>query len=224
MLTAGFSLPGFDGAAARVPNLRAGRRLDEADRVEVRQRRHAPVARSRRPAVARGHGADRSDPEHAEHLHLSSQRQRRRIGGGVHARRTPRRWPRISGSPTRRRLITTRPRAAAGRGHRIDARAHGRAVARSAAGRRLRFPGLDRDVCRRPQGSPQHDLRRRQRRHDPRDRRADRLRGVGVHPLQPAAEAADAARRPAGRTVRLLRRQLAEDRRSQDERRLAMRC
>ncbi len=38
-------------------------------------------------------------------------------------------------------------------------------------------------VCRTPQGSPGADLRRRQRRHGPRNRRADRVRGVGVHPV-----------------------------------------
>ena len=35
---------------ARLPVLQAGRRLDQADRLEVRQRRHHAVARSRRPA------------------------------------------------------------------------------------------------------------------------------------------------------------------------------
>ena len=54
------------------------------------------------------------------------------------------------------------------------------------------------------------------------DRREDGFRGVGIHPLQPAAEAQDAARRSAGGTVRFLRRQLAKDRRGQVGRRLAI--
>ena len=53
MITAGFSLPGFDGRHPRVPHLQAGARPDQADRVEVRLRRHAALAGSRRPAIAR---------------------------------------------------------------------------------------------------------------------------------------------------------------------------
>ena len=51
--------------------------------------------------------------------------------------------------------------------------------------------------------------------------RTDGIRSLGVHPLQPAAEAPDARRRSAGRAVRLLRGQLAQTRGSEDQRRLA---
>ena len=48
-----------------------------------------------------------------------------------------------------------------------------------------------------------------------------RRRGLGVHPVQPAAEAAHAARRPGHRRLRLLRRLVGQGRRRQDRRRLA---
>ena len=108
-------------------------------------------------------------------------------------------------------LITSVRAQPLGRGDRVDAGVDGRAVARSAARRRLRVPEFDRHVCRRSQGPARDAVLRRQRRDDPRGRRQDRLRGVGVHSLQPAAEAQDAARRSAGGAVRLLRGQLAED-------------
>ena len=92
-----------------------------------------------------------------------------------------------------------------GRGRRLDAGVSRSAVARSAA----RSP-ITR-VPRGQQGPPRADLRRRQRRHAARDRCAHRRRSVGVHSVQPAAQAEGAALRPVDRRVQVLRRQLAED-------------
>ena len=94
----------------------------------------------------------------------------------------------------------------------LDAGLHGSAVARSAARRRL--PGL----CRRQQGPPVADLRGRQRRDDPRHRRPHGRRSLGVHSVQPAAQAAHAARRPGHRRLRLLRRFVRQGRRREARR------
>ncbi len=86
----------------------------------------------------------------------------------------------------RQRPDQLRPPPAARRHRELHAGDHGSAIAGSAAGRGL--PGL----CRRQQGAADADLRRRQRRDDPRHRRPHGRRGVGVHPVQPAAQAAHA--------------------------------
>ncbi len=129
---------------ARVPDLQAGRRLDEADRMEVRRttaRGCGPISTAD-PRWRAWRGSV-SDPEHAEHLHLSS---RTAAGGGsvvafTHGERGVA-GDRISGSRDATSPDHDHPRAAARRRHRIDAGAHGCAVARSAAGRRLRLPGF----------------------------------------------------------------------------------
>ena len=172
-----------------------------------------------RPALA-GMARTPLDPNTRNIYTYHSRRQRRRLGRRVHAgeRRDARPAPRRR---RRRRADHRRPGADDRRRHRVDAR---RSWTRRRSIRRPTTTTAFADCARARlpatlQGSARADLLRRQRRHDPRDRCADRLRGVGVHSLQPAAEAADAPRRPGGRAVRLLRRQLAEDRRSQDRRR-----
>ena len=52
-------------------------------------------------------------------------------------------------------------------------------------------------------------------------RRPHRRRSLGVHSVQPAAQAESAALRPVARRVQVLRRQLAENRRRQSRRRMA---
>ena len=107
-----------------------------------------------------------------------------------------------------------RPPPAAWRDRQLHARDHGPAIARPAAGCGL--PGL----LRRQQGAPDADLRGRQRRDDPRHRRPHRRRSVGLHPVQPAAEAAHLARRPGRRRLRLLRRLVGQGRRREARRSL----
>ena len=210
---------------ARVPDLQAGRRLDETDRMEVRRttaRGCGPISTAvpRWPGKARTPLGSRT---RATSTPIIPDGSGRRIGRPVHARRTRRRWRR-TWAPTRRptSLITAIRAQPLGAIIGSTPGAHGRAVARSAAGRRLRAPGCadDRLPAMHKDRRGAH-LRRRERRHDPRDRRADRVRGVGIHSLQPAAEAEDVPRRSGGRSVRLLRRQLAEDRRGQVGRRVA---
>ena len=149
MITAGFTLPGFDGV------LRAFRT-------------YRPVADSTKPTgwkfvndgtrlwpdldgrpVAGRQGADPARPEHAEHLHLHPERP----GGGsvvafttANAATLAPAHGRPARSPTT--LITAVRAQPHRRDHRLDAGDHGRAVARSAAGRRLRLPGRGRHVRR----------------------------------------------------------------------------
>jgi hypothetical protein len=94
-------------------------------------------------------------------------------------------------------------------------------LARSAPGRGLRPRRHPRHLCRHLPGPPQHHLGRRQRRDDARHRRTHRLRSVGIHPLQSAAEAEDPARRQPRLPVRVLRRQLPQGRRREAQRCLA---
>ena len=192
MFTAGFTLPGFDGSLRAFRDLQTGRRLDQADRVEIRR----TTARSCGPistAVHRWQGRRASRWIRTRGTSIPTSRTAAAADRWWRSpRRTPRRWaPRMGTYGDDEQPHHRRPRAAHRRHHRLDAGDHGRAVARSAARRRLRARRT------RPARLPAttttaraHHLRRRERRHDARDRRAHGLRGVGVHPLQPAAEAA----------------------------------
>ena len=222
---AGFAMPGFDGRAARFPRI---------SRSPTRPSRPAgsssTTARALWPdldgrAWLKGTARTPADPTSAEHLHLHPERLRRRLGGGLHDRQ--RRDP--DAAHGRRRntstLISTGPVASRS--------------ARSSARRRRSW--MRRRSIRRPTTTTGARCHRHLRRHDYKNRRAlifvgandgmihaiDARTGYEVWAFIPynlLPKLRDAQRRPAGRAVRLLRRQLAEDRRGQDQRRRGAAC
>ena len=183
MVTSGFSLPGFEGRCGRSEST-TDSGCDEDVRLQILAGRHPPLGRMRagdheqRAMLVAG-------DQREKHLYVAAGWNRRFVyeRSGDHAGAV---FERRDGCACRFRCGRADqhdPRDAAWGDCVVDAGHHGSAVARPAAGWRLSR------ICHGQQRSPQHRLDLRERRHAPRDRRAPRRRGLGVHPVQPVAEA-----------------------------------
>ena len=187
MITTGFALPGFDMKMRAYPALQARNRLDQADRLQVHQRRHRALggadADGRVTATTRRPAAGTSSPRcpmarsiaftDANASTLSPYLNTWDAAGLIDYVRTQPLGAVISSTPAFMDPPSLDPPPDSD------------------------YPGFRG----RPRGSPHAHLHWRQRRHDARHRCAHGRRGLGVHPVQPAAQAAHAARRPGRSTA-----------------------